>query len=142
MLLISFYSHSQVNLDTLKSKDSIIYKFVLDWHGVKYRVGGTTKKGVDCSGFAKKLYEERFNVQIPRIAKDQYKSTVKIKKDSLLTGDLIFFRTRARSGWHVGVYLIDGYFIHSVNHKLGVRINNLSDPYYIRTYLSGGRIYP
>jgi len=141
ILIVSFYSYSQLNLDSLRNKDSNIYNFVIDWYGVKYRVGGTTKSGVDCSGFSKRLYESRFNIELPRIAREQYKSTNRVKKDSLITGDLVFFRTKTRSGWHVGVYLMDGYFVHSASRKSGVKINNLSDPYYVRTYLSGGRIY-
>lgn len=100
ILIVSFYSYSQLNLDSLRNKDSNIYNFVMDWYGVKYRVGGTTKNGVDCSGFSKRLYESRFNIELPRIAREQYKSTNRVKKDSLLTGDLVFFRTKTRSGWN------------------------------------------
>lgn len=136
-LSLSLVSKSQ---DILKSvKDSTLYSFFSEWIGIKYRTGGNNKRGVDCSGFSKIFYETLFKMRLPRIAKEQYKFTERIKKTNLLIGDLVFFRTRSRSGWHVGVYLFDGYFIHSENQRTGVKINNLSDPYYRKTYLSGGR---
>ena len=140
LLFTSINSYSQFKIDQIKDVDVEMYTFVKNWVGVKYKVGGTTKKGVDCSGFSKILYKTRFGVELPRIAKEQYRATNRIDKDSLLPGDLVFFRTKTRSGWHVGIYLMNGYFVHSENHKTGVKINNLSDPYYVRTYLSGGRI--
>lgn len=139
MTKISLCLRGQAILDSVKIKDSTLYQFINDWVGVKYKIGGNSKNGVDCSGFSKILYDSIFDVDLPRIAKEQYKFTNRIKKDSLKLGDLVFFRTRSRSGWHVGVYLMDGYFVHSENRKTGVKFNNLSDSYYNKTYLSGGR---
>ncbi len=133
-------SYSQLNLSSLKNVDSTLYHFVTEWSGVKYVFGGITKAGVDCSGFTYNLYEKVYNFILPRRAKDQYKKAKKVQKDSLILGDLVFFRTSSRTGWHVGVYLMDGYFIHSANRKSGVKINSIFEPYYSRTYLSGGRI--
>jgi cell wall-associated NlpC family hydrolase len=49
-----------------------------------------------------------------------------------------FFRTRYKSGWHVGVYLIDGWFVHSKS-RVGVAIDNLRNPSYTRIYYGAGR---
>ncbi len=140
LTLISFGAKSQLSLDTLRDKDSTLSSFIDEWIGAKYRVGGLTKSGVDCSGFSMMLYKNVYDIVLPRIAKEQFRKTIRVKKDSLKTGDLVFFRTRSRTGWHVGVYLFDNYFIHSANHKTGVKINNLTESYYTQTYLSGGRI--
>jgi lipoprotein Spr len=40
---------------------------------------------------------------------------------------------------HVGIYLSDGQFIHSAT-RGGVRIDRLDAPYYIKTWVTGGRV--
>lgn len=139
-MIFSFNSYGQFNIDTIKLIDSQLYHTIKDWVGVNYRIGGNTKNGVDCSGFTKIIYETCYFVKLPRTAKEQYKVTSRIDKDKLLLGDLVFFRTKTRTGWHVGIYLIDGFFLHSINKKYGVKISNLFEPYYVKTYISGGRI--
>lgn len=136
----SISTFSQISLDSLKEKNLPMYGFVKEWLGVKYKVGGNTKNGIDCSGFSKKLYETLFNINIPRTAQLQYKFTDRVPKNELCTGDLVFFKTKTRTTWHVGIYITNGFFIHSANHKTGVKINSLYEDYYMRTYLSGGRI--
>lgn len=138
--LFTIKSFGQVKIDSLKQINTTLYGFIDDWLGVKYKVGGYSKNGIDCSGFSKKLYENVFNTVIPRTAKTQYQSSKKVNRDSLILGDLIFFRTNVGSTWHVGVYLFNNLFIHSGNRKTGVQIANLDDPYYKKTFLSGGRI--
>src|SRR6476620_10995507 len=41
-----------------------LYQFVYDWIGTPYRLGGDTKRGIDCSGFAFQLYNKVFNTII------------------------------------------------------------------------------
>lgn len=130
----------QAILDSVRNVDTAFYGFINDWMGSRYRVGGMTKNGVDCSGFTKVLYENLYRIHIPRVARDQYKFTTRIIKDSLKMGDLVFFRTNTRTTWHVGVYLMNGFFIHSENRRTGVKLNNLSDTYYHKTYYGAGRI--
>jgi len=56
----------------------------------------------------------------------------------MLEGDLVFFNTRGGVS-HVGVYLGDGYFVHSSS-SAGVTINSLNESYYSRKFIGGGRI--
>ena len=139
LLILCNVGNTTFNKDSLRITNDRVYIFSNDWLGVKYKFGGTTKKGIDCSGFTQKFYENIFNIKLPRIAKAQYNVSKRIKKDSLLCGDLVFFRTTSRSGWHVGVYLADGYFIHAESRKTGVIITNLNTTYYTKKFLSGGR---
>jgi len=140
MLFITSVGESQLNLDSLASKDSSMHRFVNEWLGSKYRAGGNNKEGVDCSGFSRILYSTIYNQEIPRTAKEQYNHSLRIKKNNLQLGDLIFFRSKySPTGWHVAVYLYDGYFVHSGNRHTGVCVGNLQTPYYTRNYKGAGR---
>jgi len=140
IILSTYSSKAFFDFDELKSKDSVTYSFVEEWLGTHYRFGGENMGGIDCSAFSREFYATRYNIELPRIAKEQYSVVTKIKKTALELGDLVFFRNHGPSGWHVGVYLFDGYFVHAANKKSGVKISNLSDAYYVKTYLNGGRI--
>jgi lipoprotein Spr len=120
--------------------DIRVYDLAMDWIGSKYRVGGNSKNGVDCSGLAKILYQDLYQYNLPRTAREQYTITQRVKKEDLQPGDLVFFRVRSRTTWHVGVYLSDGLFVHAANRRSGVITSNLDDHYYSRTFVSGGRI--
>ena len=112
--------------------------FIDDWWGTKYRYGGTNKKGVDCSSFTGLLMGSVFGFALPRTAKQQYSVCSKLSKDDMLEGDLVFFNTRGGVS-HVGVYLGNGYFVHSSS-SAGVTINSLNESYYSRKFIGGGRI--
>lgn len=112
--------------------------FIDEWWGTKYRYGGTTKKGIDCSSFTGLLMGSVFGFTLPRTARQQYEICSKLKKDDMLEGDLVFFNTRGGVS-HVGIYLGDGYFVHSSS-SAGVTINSLNENYYSRKFIGGGRI--
>lgn len=121
---------SQKIQEPVKKEESIINKiecFLDDWLGTKYTYGGTTKKsGIDCSAFTREMVKFIYGIELPRTAKSQYNEVNKVKKDSVKTGDILFFKSKSSpSGWHVGVYLYDGKFVHSANHKEGVIISDL-----------------
>ena len=112
--------------------------FIDEWWGTKYRYGGTTKKGIDCSSFTGLLMGSVFGFTLPRTARQQYAACSKLKKDDMLEGDLVFFNTRGGIS-HVGIYLGDGFFVHSSS-SAGVTINSLNEYYYSRKFIGGGRI--
>ena len=112
--------------------------FIDEWWGTKYRFGGTTKKGIDCSSFTGLLMGSVFGFTLPRTARQQYAACSKLKKDDMLEGDLVFFNTRGGVS-HVGIYLGDGFFVHSSS-SAGVTINSLNENYYSRKFIGGGRI--
>jgi lipoprotein Spr len=117
----------------------MLYRFIDEWYGVKYRMGGTTKKGVDCSAFVQHLYQYVFGYDILRTACLQFKESKKIAKDDLKEGDLVFFKVGTSRISHVGVYLRNNFFVHSASSK-GVSIANLSNAYWSRYFAGGGRI--
>jgi hypothetical protein len=118
-------------------KNIKLYNFIDGWMDTRYRYGGTNRSGIDCSAFADSLINNVYNINLPRTAHEQYDVCQKLTRDNLLEGDLVFFNTMGGVS-HVGVYLGNGYFVHSSIH--GVTINNLSDDYYNRKFICGGRI--
>lgn len=115
-----------------------LYKFIYEWIGTPYRFGGNTKNGIDCSAFAKTIYQKVFNTTILRNSRDIFSMVDPLAKDELKEGDLVFFKIKSRSISHVGVYLGDNRFAHSSSG--GVKISNLNEPYYSRYFYKGGRI--
>ncbi len=143
-LLLSFGAFSQdYDVNTLKEKDPSLFSFVTDWLGTRYRFGGMTKSGIDCSAFTKTLYKLVFDTEIPRTAESQWRQMKnkgkEVDKKNLETGDLVFFRTNTATTWHVGVYLDSGYFVHSSNKKQGVIISNPEESKYKSKYLTAGK---
>ena len=112
--------------------------FIDEWWGTKYRYGGTTKKGIDCSSFTGLLMGSVFGFALPRTAREQYSICSRLSKDDMLEGDLVFFNTRGGVS-HVGVYLGGGYFVHSSS-SAGVTINSLDESYYSKKFIGGGRV--
>lgn len=116
-----------------------LFTVIDEWWATRYRYGGSTKKGIDCSAFTGTLYTQAFHISLTRTAREQYNQCEKINnRDELLEGDLVFFNTRGGIS-HVGVYLGNGYFVHSSVHD-GVTISNLNEGYYNRKFISGGRL--
>lgn len=115
-----------------------LYQFVYEWLGTPYRLGGDSKRGIDCSKFSSALYEDVFKTSLGVNSRYQYKETTPISKSELEAGDLVFFKIRSRNITHVGVYLGDDKFAHASSSK-GVMISNLNESYWKRYYYSGGR---
>src|SRR6201996_1280257 len=115
-----------------------LFHFVYDWIGTPYHFGGSSRKGIDCSAFTKKLYSEVFNLDIKRNSRDIFSMVSPVKKDELEEGDLVFFKIHSRSISHVGIYLGGGKFAHASSR--GVAINSLDDAYYSRYFYRGGRL--
>jgi NlpC/P60 family len=117
-----------------------LYNFIDEWWAVRYRYGGTTKRGVDCSSYTGQLISATFGVTMPRTARAQYAATTRVRRDEMAEGDLVFFNTTGGIS-HVGIYLGDGYFTHSSCSR-GVTISNLNEAYYSKKFIAGGRINP
>ncbi len=118
--------------------NSSLFSFIDEWWATRYRYGGTSKKGIDCSAFTSLLMSTVFAVKLPRTAREQFNESEKVGKDEMIEGDLVFFNTRGGVS-HVGVYLGDYYFVHASTNQ-GVVISSLEEPYYEKRFIGGGRI--
>ena len=117
-----------------------LYKFIDSWLGTPYRLGGTTRKGIDCSAFVQQLYTNVFGTSLVRTAFEQFGMAHRLfNDDSLKEGDLVFFRTVSSRISHVGVYITNNFFVHSCTSK-GVTVSSLDEKYWSKTYAGAGRI--
>ena len=125
-----------------QSEHILLFKESADWIGSRYRRGGSSKKGVDCSGFTGSVYKSVFNQNLARRSIDIASNVLEnLDKKELKTGDLVFFATSGRKNTinHVGIYLKNDKFIHASVSK-GVIVSSLNEPYYQRTWRKGGRV--
>jgi len=119
----------------------IFVRVVKGFLGTPYRFGGSSVRGIDCSAFVAKVYQF-FDVKLPRTAREQSRMGVRVSRDELEEGDLIFFNTRRAFG-HVGIYIGNNEFIHASsgrNSGKNVRIDNLDKPYYNKRFIKAVRV--
>ena len=127
--------------DEILTSDSMLNKFMLCWIGKPYKLGGNSELGIDCSQFNKRLYKDVYNKVLGEVAYRQWAQTQRLKKDSLVVGDLVFFRSKASpSGWHTGTFIGNSYFIHAANKYEGVKISSLDEPRYKEMIRGYGRL--
>ena len=112
------------------------------WIGVPYRYGGTTMKGVDCSGFTYNIYRKVYRKRIQRNSESQRRQCQRIYKRNLKEGHLVFFHNGKdrRKASHVGIYLKNGKFIHASTSS-GVIVSSLNENYYQKRWLQGGKLF-
>jgi lipoprotein Spr len=109
------------------------------WLSVRYKRAGITMSGVDCSGFIKTLFRSALSLDLPHSAATQAQMGAPVDTDELTFGDLLFFKAKKRIS-HVGIYIGNGYFIHS-SRTYGVRIDSLfGSPYYTKRYARARRL--
>lgn len=90
------------------------------WKGVPHRIGGTDRRGIDCSGLMQVVFREAFSVELPRTSRDQSRVGRQVGPGDMRPGDLVFFRDRG--GDHIGVLVGEGRFLH-VSSTLGVTVS-------------------
>ncbi|SHO51946.1 C40 family peptidase [Desulfopila aestuarii] len=121
--------------------DKQFEKKVKEYLDVPYKTGGTTKNGMDCSGFSKTVYSKLFGINLPHSSVDQFRLSAlrKIDANQLKPGDLIFFANKKkRKVNHVGVYLSDKKFIHASSSQ-GITVSSLDNDYWRNRFVGSKR---
>lgn len=116
-----------------------LIKAATPWLGTPYQMGGTTQKGVDCSGFVQEMIRVVWGKQAPRSSREQFDWAKPVEKGKQAAGDLVFFKIRGPKVSHVGLLLDSQHFVHASTSS-GVRVDHLSSPYYLKSWAGFGRI--
>lgn len=121
-----------------------VVDYALEFDGVKYKYGGTTKKGMDCSGLVFASYK-KFDILLPRTTTDLAKHGNWIDLKEVKPGDLLFFATRknSRTVNHVGIVTNSSIgnveFLHASTSN-GVMVSNLAERYWYFAFVQARRV--
>lgn len=132
----------RLDMDIAMDDNHSLYVEASKWIDVPYRSGGTSRRGVDCSGLTYNIYRKVYRKRLERNSDEQRKENChKIRKGKLREGDLVFFHNgrNKRRATHVGIYLKNNRFIHASSSQ-GVIVSTLDEPYYQKCWMQGGRV--
>lgn len=118
---------------------NVVLKRVHKAIGTPYVYGGTNPGGFDCSGLVQWAYKGA-GIKLPRTAREQSQAGYRIRdKAKMRPGDIVAFR-RSRGGYHTGIYLGDGKFIHAPRTNTRVRIESMETGYFARNFIGARRV--
>lgn len=113
-------------------------KVISPWLGTPYRYGGSSRKGIDCSGFVMNVMNQWQGIKLPHSAKQTYRFGMSVSRSDLQPGDVVFFGT-AFSITHNGIYVGNDQFAHASTSR-GVMYEELKNSYWSPKY-QGARRY-
>ena len=121
------------------SSNSSLEQLAKSWVGTPYIYGGSSRSGIDCSGYVMLLYKELYGISLPHNASQMFNDSrgSSVSRGNLQEGDLVFFG----SFWkidHVGIYLKGDRFTHASSSR-GVIISPMSDNYWRPKYQGARR---
>lgn len=127
-----------VSFDGTEDKELIMA--VDKWLGTRYKWGGCSRSGIDCSCFVQAVYRDVYGVELNRTSKAIfYNDLVPVRKKELRQGDIICFKMKGSRISHIGIYLKNNKFAHVIR-KGGVTIGDLSSAYYKKRFFGAGRV--
>ncbi|MFL5787835.1 MAG: C40 family peptidase, partial [Flavisolibacter sp.] len=126
-----------LNMEVEQIQNLPLFRLIDEWMGTRYRLGGSTKSGIDCSAFMQVIFSALYGINLPRTAREQYHMAKRISRTELKEGDLVFFNTKGGVS-HVGMYLQNNKFVHASSS--GVTISDLYDDYWVRKFIGVGRV--
>jgi cell wall-associated NlpC family hydrolase len=121
-----------------RSAERKIEAVYASWRGVRHRLGGVDRSGIDCSAFVQMVYEQQFGVRLPRTTRQLRAIGQAVGTEELTPGDLLFFRPDTYPR-HVGIYLGSGRFVH-VSARKGVMVSRLDAGYWSKHFAAARRV--
>ena len=131
------YGSPSKSYSSSKIRTMLINEF-RKWEGTPHKMGGYSKQGIDCSGFAHYIFNNVFHISVPRTTKLFTKTGKRIDLKMLKPGDIVIFRPHSYPR-HVGIYVGNNEFIHASTSK-GVMKSNMNNPYWKRHYWMSRRV--
>lgn len=128
----------------LPLKQHQVISKALQYEGIPYKAGGTTSKGMDCSGLVQTSFKN-IAIKLPRSSKAMSTEGEKVSIDEVVVGDLLFFNIDRLQGSinHVGLVTSVNdnsvKFIHSTTKK-GVIISSMNETYWSDAFVKAKRI--
>lgn len=122
-----------------------IVDYAKQFEGVRYKFGGTTKKGMDCSGLVYTAFKA-YDIDLPRMSRNMAKEGEPVSLEHIEVGDLLFFKTNGKHNAisHVGMVVtaLPGNieFIHATT-SLGVIISSLAERYWYFSFVEARRMF-
>ncbi|WP_052709458.1 C40 family peptidase [Streptomyces sp. NRRL S-495] len=106
-------------------------QFALAQLGKPFRTAGNGPDGYDCSGLVQQAFR-RGDIELPRVANDQYAATTPVTASQLRRGDLLFWSDdgSARGIHHVAIYLGNNQYVEAARPGTLIRISGISSGYY------------
>jgi peptidoglycan DL-endopeptidase LytE len=132
---VDLKKNTELKVDNVKELKKSAYGFL----GTRYRFGGSSRAGIDCSSFVQKVFRD-LEVSLPRTAREQFEVGSVVAPGDLQKGDLVFFSTYASYPSHVGIYLGNNKMIHASSADRRVVISSLNSSYYRTRYLGAKRV--
>ncbi|HEY3282189.1 MAG TPA: C40 family peptidase [Armatimonadota bacterium] len=115
-----------------------VTRMALSYRGVRYRYGGASRRGTDCSGLMLQVFAKE-GLRLPHNARAQFRLGKPISMAGLQPGDLVFFNLHRKLG-HVGLYIGEGRFVHASTPRTGVRIDSIVSGTYRRSFAGARRL--
>ncbi|WP_343136947.1 C40 family peptidase [Luteibacter rhizovicinus] len=119
---------------------NVLMAFAMKLRDIRYHRGGRQPStGFDCSGFVRYVFRHSIGLDLPSNSASQFLAGLKVKRNDMKMGDLVFFRTRGKAVSHVGIYIDNGQFIHSPSAGKTVRVDSLNEAYWAKHFVGAKR---
>ncbi len=124
-----------------KSVENIqnLFTDVKQYFGIRYRFGGDSPSGFDCSGFVSYMFNKTFNVKLPHSSQEMAAMGPRVSRSELKPGDLVFFTNGSNRINHVGIFIGNNTFVHSSLSR-GITRDTLDESYFDKRFATGVRI--
>jgi peptidoglycan endopeptidase LytE len=104
--------------------------------GRPYVYGGNSPgSGFDCSGLVYYVYR-KLGIRLPRTSYGQFDVGLRVPRNRLQPGDLVFFYGLG----HVGLYIGAGRFIHAPHTGARISIASMRTPWYRDSFVGARRV--